>query len=151
MKNNMNRLPMQKEFIRWQNYPIIRNGDRYDSNLFFDRGAKCPVFEFPHYGFFFRYNSSFWKNNETLSFIQRLHRLDHGGVAALESFAIYGNVKPPVHKAKQRNILHIILPYKNCIQMIEAQRRDIDIRKMIRTKDILRLWIKGYFVNHFER
>src|SRR2546423_1402917 len=81
-------------------------------------------------------HAAFRKNDEALAFVNGVHRFDDRLAPAAYASAIYGNVKLSIHEAKQRHFLHVILPYENCIDRIEAHRWNVEIRKVIGAEDV---------------
>src|SRR5687767_9177003 len=135
-------MPAQKKFIWGQNYPIKWNGDRHYWNLFFYGNAKGAVLKLGQYRFFFRNNSTFGVNDQAFSFIDGLHGLLQRCVSAFKFGAIYSDVQLSIHKSKQGHFGHFTLSDKYCVVRSKANRRNIDVGKVIRTKNILFFWIK---------
>lgn len=143
MKDHFHTLPVQKELVRGQNYPIKWNRDRDDGNLFLDGCAEGSVLEFPHHRRILGDDAALWKDDKTLSLIQGLQRFHERDVAAFKLCAIDGNMQLAVHEPKHGNVFEIILSHEHSVVLVEAKGDDVHVRAMIGAKDVLPLAIES--------
>jgi hypothetical protein len=151
MKDHFHGFPVQKGPVRGQNYPIIRNGDRDDRDLFFNCSAKCPILEFAHDRRVFRDDATLGKDDKTLPLIQCFKRFDQCDVAAFKLGAVDSYVELAVHESKDRDVLEIILSDKHCIVAVKRDGSNVHIGAVIRTENVLSSRIQPGSVNNFER
>ena len=151
MKDHFHGIPVQKEAVRRQNYPIIWNGDRDDRDLFFNGSAKCPVLEFAHDRRVFGNNATLRKDYKTFSLVERFKRFDQCDVAAFKLGAVYCDVKLAVHESKDRNVLEIIFSHKDGVVTVKCHGCNVHIGAVIRTEDVLSSGIESGFVHNLKR
>lgn len=51
-------------------------------------------------------------------------------------------MKLSIHETEERNFLHVIFPHKNGVDRIKPHGGDIQIRKMVRTENVLLSFIQ---------
>ena len=90
----------------------------------------------------FRINSAFRVEHEALAIFNGLPRFDKCVVLAFQFGAVYGDVQPLKHESKQGNVLNGILTNKDGVNGIEAHGGNIEVRKMIRTENVLLSFIQ---------
>jgi len=59
-------------------------------------------------------------------------------------------VQPAVHEPEKWNIFHVVLSHKHRIVFVQGGRWDIQVRAMVRAKNVLPFRIELFFIDNFK-